>query len=171
MLPLCIAQFPANIDFIPPRSHLQPGKEPGASAFAFLEYDDPRDADDALRARDGHELAGARLRIELAKGNFISVSSRGPPRRSGFRARVTGLPESASWQVRIARAGVSKLRLLCLAAPMQRSLFMPGPVAWTWLACMRLCVGMDWKLRPAGAGRLAGDWPRTCSWIGVGVIL
>ena len=35
-----------------------------------------------------------------AKGNFVASSSRGPPRRSGFRARITGLPDQCSWQVR-----------------------------------------------------------------------
>ena len=54
---------------------------------------------DAQRARDGYDFGGFRLRVELAKGNFVSSASRGPPQRSGFRARITGLPESASWQV------------------------------------------------------------------------
>jgi arginine/serine-rich splicing factor 1/9 len=74
------------------------GKESGSSAFAFLEFDDARDAEDAQRARNGYEFGGSRMRVETAKGNFVSASSRGPPRRSGFRARVTGLPEAASWQ-------------------------------------------------------------------------
>jgi splicing factor, arginine/serine-rich 1 len=74
------------------------GKEPRAPAFAFLEFDDERDAQDAQRARNGCEFGGGRLRVEIAKGNFVSSTSRGPPRRSGFRARVLGLPEGASWQ-------------------------------------------------------------------------
>jgi len=67
-------------------------------AYAFIEYQEPRDAEEAVRARDGAELGPSRLRVEFAKGNFVSSSSRGPPRRTGFRARVTHLPSSASWQ-------------------------------------------------------------------------
>ena len=70
----------------------------GGPAYAFIEYSSPRDADDAGRGRDGVEFGGARLRVEPAKGNFVSTSSRGPPRRSGFRLRITGLPPSVSWQ-------------------------------------------------------------------------
>jgi arginine/serine-rich splicing factor 1/9 len=38
-------------------------------AFAFVEYEDPRDAYEAARARDGYDFYGARLRVELAKGS------------------------------------------------------------------------------------------------------
>ncbi len=31
--------------------------------FTFVEFDDPRDAYDAVRGRDGVEFAGARLRV------------------------------------------------------------------------------------------------------------
>ena len=40
------------------------------------EFDDPRDADDALRARDGYEFGGARLRVEFGK---ISLFHLQPP--------------------------------------------------------------------------------------------
>jgi splicing factor, arginine/serine-rich 1 len=53
-----------------------------------------------VRARDGYDFGGARLRVEHAKGGYVSTSSRGPPRRSGYRVRVSNLPGSASWQVR-----------------------------------------------------------------------
>ena len=76
------------------------GHEPNAPSFAFLEYTDPRDAEDAMRKRDGSDMGGLRLRVEPAKGGHVSTSSRGPPRRGQFRVRVTGLPVSASWQVR-----------------------------------------------------------------------
>ena len=41
-------------------------------AFAFVTFDHPRDADDAVRGRDGYEMAGDRLRVEI-------VSSTSPP--------------------------------------------------------------------------------------------
>ncbi|XP_016698708.1 serine/arginine-rich splicing factor SR30 isoform X3 [Gossypium hirsutum] len=83
---------------IPPRPH----------GYAFVE--DPRDAEDAIRGRDGYKFNGNRLRVELAHGgrrpsssvdrysSYSGSSSRGPSRRSDYRVLVTGLPSSASWQ-------------------------------------------------------------------------
>ena len=74
-------------------------------AFAFIEFDDSRDASDAVRGRDGYDFYGHRLRVELAKGSArgaVDRSSRSSrdfrPRQTGFRVRVKGLPMSASWQ-------------------------------------------------------------------------
>lgn len=39
-----------------------PSKPP---AFAFIEFDDPRDAYDAVRGRDGYDYYGGRLRVRL----------------------------------------------------------------------------------------------------------
>ncbi|XP_004302384.1 PREDICTED: pre-mRNA-splicing factor SF2-like [Fragaria vesca subsp. vesca] len=84
-----------------------PPRPPG---YAFIEFEDPRDADDAIYGRDGYNFDGYRLRVELAHGrcgysssdrfsNYSrSSSSRGAPRRSEYRVLVTGLPASASWQ-------------------------------------------------------------------------
>src|SRR5262249_28546632 len=36
--------------------------------FAFIEYDDPLDAEDAIKGRDNYEYEGYRLRVELQKG-------------------------------------------------------------------------------------------------------
>jgi RNA recognition motif-containing protein len=36
--------------------------------FAFVDYEDERDADDAVRDMDGVELDGSRIRVELARG-------------------------------------------------------------------------------------------------------
>ncbi|XP_026476849.1 serine/arginine-rich splicing factor 1A-like [Ctenocephalides felis] len=86
--------------------------------FAFVEFEDARDADDAVRARDGYDYDGYRLRVEFPRGGgpggFRGRSGnndrgsgsrhegrggRGPPaRRSQFRVLVTGLPPSGSWQ-------------------------------------------------------------------------
>ncbi|KAK6243035.1 hypothetical protein QUC31_009444 [Theobroma cacao] len=83
-----------------------PPRPPG---YAFVEFEDPRDAEDAIRARDGYNFDGYRLRVELAHGgrrpsssdrhsSYSGSSSRGPARRSDYRVLVTGLPSSASWQ-------------------------------------------------------------------------
>ncbi|EJW70782.1 hypothetical protein WUBG_18310 [Wuchereria bancrofti] len=80
--------------------------------FAFIEFDDPRDARDAVHGRDGYDFDGCRIRVELTRG----VGPRGPggrplygpdprsprrgppPRRSGYRVIVSGLPDTGSWQ-------------------------------------------------------------------------
>lgn len=92
-----------KISYIDLKSHKGP-------PFAFLEYEDKRDADDAIRARDGYDYDGYRLRVEHPKGNgpYVPGQSngrdggagrRGPVgRRSNFRVIVSGLPMSASWQ-------------------------------------------------------------------------
>ncbi|KAE8010250.1 hypothetical protein FH972_006635 [Carpinus fangiana] len=85
-----------------------PPRPPG---YAFIEFEDTRDAEDAIYYRDGYNFDGCRLRVELAhggRGNSSSVdryssysgggSSRGIPRHSDYRVLVTGLPPSASWQ-------------------------------------------------------------------------
>eukprot|EP01066_Platyproteum_vivax_P006431 Platyproteum_vivax@DN2230_c0_g1_i1.p1 len=69
------------------------------SAFAFVAFDDTRDAEDAIRGRDGYRFAGHPIRVERSGEPRSSrrVTS-GPPLRSEYRVRVKGLPPSASWQ-------------------------------------------------------------------------
>ncbi|XP_047962721.1 serine/arginine-rich splicing factor SR30-like isoform X2 [Salvia hispanica] len=83
---------------------------PRPPIFAFVEFEDPRDADDAIRGRDGYNFDGHRLRVELAHGgrgtsskdrisSYSNGSSRGGlSKHSDYRVSVTGLPYSASWQ-------------------------------------------------------------------------
>uniref|UniRef100_T1HFF2 Splicing factor, arginine/serine-rich 1 n=1 Tax=Rhodnius prolixus TaxID=13249 RepID=T1HFF2_RHOPR len=67
--------------------------------FAFVEFEDSRDAEDAVHGRDGHDYDGYRLRVEFPRGGGPSGYRRGPPtRRSQYRVFVTGLPPSGSWQ-------------------------------------------------------------------------
>lgn len=81
--------------------------------FAFVEFEDPRDADDAVYARDGYDYDGYKLRVEFPRGGGGSFrgrsggrdggrsggGGRGPPaRRSQYRVQVSGLPPSGSWQ-------------------------------------------------------------------------
>jgi arginine/serine-rich splicing factor 1/9 len=83
--------------------------------FAFVEFEDPRDADDAVYARDGYDYDGYKLRVEFPRGGGGSFrgsrsgpwpssggsdrgrdaggsrGGRGPPaRRSQYRVLVTG---------------------------------------------------------------------------------
>ena len=60
------------------------------------------DAEEAARRRNGYELQGYRMRVEIARGGDQTNAVRNnyvPPRNSaGFRVLVKGLPKSASWQ-------------------------------------------------------------------------
>lgn len=48
------------------------------TGFAFIEFEDPRDAEDAVRDMDGRYVCGVRIRVELAKNSSRSVSERIP---------------------------------------------------------------------------------------------
>lgn len=57
--------------------------------FAFVEFEDPRDAEDAVRALDGSRVAGSRVRVEMSHGRSRRERGgpgrgpRGPPHRGG----------------------------------------------------------------------------------------
>jgi arginine/serine-rich splicing factor 1/9 len=71
--------------------------------FAFVEFDDPLDADDAIEGRDGYNFDGYKLRVEIQKGprnpGMPRPNRSGPPtRRSDYRCIITNLPPTGSWQ-------------------------------------------------------------------------
>ncbi|WOL19244.1 serine/arginine-rich splicing factor SR34A [Canna indica] len=90
-----------------------PPRPPG---YCFVEFESSRDAENAVRGRDGYNFDGHRLRVELAHGGRgqsfpVGRGSRhgsggGPggsnkfavSHRSEYRVIVRGLPSSASWQ-------------------------------------------------------------------------
>ncbi|XP_065200147.1 RNA-binding protein 1-like isoform X2 [Planococcus citri] len=45
--------------------------------FAFVEYEDPRDAEDAVRGLDGTRLCGNRIRVEMSSGRSRQQSRGG----------------------------------------------------------------------------------------------
>ncbi|XP_023343474.1 probable splicing factor, arginine/serine-rich 6 [Eurytemora carolleeae] len=55
-------------------------KPPG---FAFVEMEDPRDAEDAARGLDGSRICGARVKVEMSNGG----KSKGGGRRGRSRSR------------------------------------------------------------------------------------
>ncbi|TRY55024.1 hypothetical protein DNTS_020759 [Danionella cerebrum] len=54
--------------------------------FAFIEFEDPRDATDAVRELDGRTLCGCRVRVEMSSGEKRS-RYRGPPPSWNRRSR------------------------------------------------------------------------------------
>ncbi|KAM6947796.1 serine/arginine-rich splicing factor 3a isoform 2-T2 [Lycodopsis pacificus] len=54
--------------------------------FAFVEFEDPRDANDAVKELDGRHMCGCRVRVELSNGEKRS-RSRGHPPSWGRRPR------------------------------------------------------------------------------------
>lgn len=77
--------------------------------FAFLEYEDRRDAEDAIRGRDGYDYDGYRLRVEFPRGNgpytpgrnansFRDGGRGGMGKRGNYRVIISGLPPGGSWQ-------------------------------------------------------------------------
>lgn len=83
-----------------------PPRPPG---YCFIEFDSARDAEDAIKGRDGYKFDGQRLRVERAHGGRASSvdvygsyssgsHSSGLHKRTGYRVIVHGLPTSASWQ-------------------------------------------------------------------------
>jgi arginine/serine-rich splicing factor 1/9 len=83
------------------------GRGPNTS-FAFVEFEDPRDAEDAVHEEDGQNFDRMRLRVEIAGGRGARDSGRGgmdrggrgqpPPGRSKYGVKVENLTERASWQ-------------------------------------------------------------------------
>lgn len=55
-----------------------------SNSFAFVEFEDARDAEDAVKGLDGRTICGRRARVELSNGKS-GRGFRGPPSRSRGR--------------------------------------------------------------------------------------
>lgn len=72
--------------------------------LAFVHFEDPWDAEDAIYGRNGYDNGQCRLHVEFPRtyggqGGWPCSGRNGPPtRRSDFPVLVSGLPPSGSWQ-------------------------------------------------------------------------
>jgi len=74
--------------------------------YAFVEFEDSRDAEDCVKDLDGAREYGNRLRLEHAKDSKLSSRRRSPPRRrgnppgrkTGYRLIVENMSTKTSWQ-------------------------------------------------------------------------
>ncbi|XP_041460439.1 serine/arginine-rich splicing factor 7-like [Lytechinus variegatus] len=64
------------------------------AGFAFVEYEDPRDASDAVKDMDSRTICGERARVELARGESRRRGGGGGGR--GFRGGNRGPPRGDS---------------------------------------------------------------------------
>ncbi|KAL6432980.1 hypothetical protein ACFW04_006351 [Cataglyphis niger] len=86
------------------------------NGYGFVEFDDYRDADDAVYELNGKELLGERITVERARGTPRGSdqwrygdsrggygdsrrSAYGPPTRTEYRLTVENLSSRVSWQV------------------------------------------------------------------------
>nr|CCA25022.1 premRNAsplicing factor SF2 putative [Albugo laibachii Nc14] len=69
-------------------------------AYAFIDFEDARDAEDAIEARDGYKYEGQRLRVERANPKNIEKEKhvRGSRSKGSNTVKVTNLPSRVSWQ-------------------------------------------------------------------------
>lgn len=93
------------------------------NGFGFVEFEDSRDADDAVYDLNGRDLCGERVSVEHARGsaryrggerdNYYNngpprrrgggIDKYGPPVRTEFRIIVENLSSRVSWQVSVSR--------------------------------------------------------------------
>lgn len=77
--------------------------------FAFVEFEDDRDARDAVRDMDGRFILDKRIRVEISRrgraagggagrGGDRESTRGGPPNRGDFRVKITNLPANLNWR-------------------------------------------------------------------------
>ncbi|CAH0559159.1 unnamed protein product [Brassicogethes aeneus] len=69
------------------------------NGYAFVEFDDSRDADDAVYELNDRKLLGRRVSVEIAKGKPRprADTRKAPPTRTDYRLIVENLSSTISW--------------------------------------------------------------------------
>jgi len=71
-------------------------KQQAGMHFAFVEFEDSRDAQAAIKARNGFNLKGCILRVEMPRA---AAANLGKPRATTVkRLLIHGLPDNVTWQ-------------------------------------------------------------------------
>ncbi|KHN86131.1 Serine/arginine-rich splicing factor 4 [Toxocara canis] len=68
------------------------------NGFGFVEFDDPRDADDAVYELNGKDLCGERVILEFSRRGPRGRGMYGPPQQTRHRLIVENLSSRCSWQ-------------------------------------------------------------------------
>ncbi|KAE8739007.1 hypothetical protein FOCC_FOCC015502 [Frankliniella occidentalis] len=66
--------------------------------FAFIEFEDPRDAEDAVRGLDGTRMCGTRVRVEMSNGRSRSRGGAGGGSRRAGRYELHSYPFRKQYQ-------------------------------------------------------------------------
>jgi RNA recognition motif-containing protein len=81
--------------------------------FAFVEFDDDRDAKDAVRGTDGRYILDKRVRVEISRKGRAGGGGGGgggrdrddgprrggnPPQRTEFKVKISNLPDGTNWR-------------------------------------------------------------------------
>jgi len=73
------------------------------NGYAFIDFEDYRDAEDAIYEMDDREVDGSYILVQPAKGGARGGDRErdrrgGPPQRGDYRVYVEGIPRDMSWQ-------------------------------------------------------------------------
>ncbi|CAG0881378.1 unnamed protein product, partial [Cyprideis torosa] len=135
--------------------------------FAFIEFEDPRDAEDACRALDGMRVCGSRIKVEMSHGKARSRGFSGPggggrrgppPRRDSYRRRSRSNPPRLSTCTRFnfLSGDTSQHRLRCYKRRAQSGALVGAidqpttPVGLCHLSYHLLSPGLDRALQERG---------------------
>ncbi|XP_047249985.1 serine/arginine-rich splicing factor SR30-like [Capsicum annuum] len=80
-----------------PITHIDLKVPPRSPGYAFVEFEESRDADDAIHGRDGYDFDGHRLRVELAHSGRGNSSSNNHY-NSGRNNKKFGVPKRIEYR-------------------------------------------------------------------------
>ncbi|KAE9444712.1 hypothetical protein C3L33_23390, partial [Rhododendron williamsianum] len=95
-----------------PIAHIDLKIPPRPPGYAFVEFEESRDAEDAIRGHDGYDFDGNRLRVELAHGGRGHSSSIDRySSQSGGRGSRGGVSRRSEYRVLVKKAKIPNASL------------------------------------------------------------